>query len=228
MALSKNGSTFSQAANSVFATNWTSNSFAVGSGSNRILVVSIGTYLSSGITAGGCVTGVKWGGSGGVALTKIGFQQYNTVATREKEASIWYLLNPTAQTSTLYVTFADSINEVAVAATVWDGAIQSSPFSGGAGSENGWTTTHSVLISSAVNSIVIDAIIAGGALTCSQTQDANLATANNVVGQSHKDGAVSVTMTWTSANCNHAMYAASLAPYVDASHINMALAVGGS
>jgi len=227
MAITKNGSTYSQAANAIWSTSWTSGSFAVAAGTNRILVVSVAIYLATGITEPG-VTAVKWGGSGGAALTKVTSQVYDPAATKEKEASLWYLVNPTAQTSTLYLTFANSINEVAVAATVWDGAAQTTPFTGANGSQSGWTTTHSVIVSSATDSLVIDSIFAGGAITCSQTQDANVATANSVFGQSNKAGATSVTMTWTSANSNHAMVAASLAPYVDASHINMALAVGGS
>jgi hypothetical protein len=228
MALAKNGSTYSEGLSGVWATNWTSGSFAVGSGSNRILVVSIGVYLAAGLT-NPCVTGVKWGGSGGTPLTKVASAQFDTGATREREASLWYLVAPTVQTSTLYLTFADSIRDVRVSATVWDGAAQTTPFTGANTAEHPWATTHSVVVSSATNSLVIDSINGTlTALTCSQTQDALGSTGEVQLGQSNKAGAASVTMTWTSANMNSVQVAASLAPYVDASHINIALAVGGS
>ena len=229
MAITKNGSTFTGLVNALWANNWTSASFAVGANSNSILVVSVGVFLSAGLTDP-CVTGVKWGGSGGTALTKLLSQTCNPTGTKELEASLWFLVAPTAQTSTLYLTFADSINEVQVSATVWDGAAQTTPFSGAVGGYNGWTTNHTITVSSATNSLVIDAINGGMVFTCSQTQDGNVSGSNSHLGQSNKAGAASVVMTWTTAsNYNHAMVAASLAPYTGGGdHINIALAVGGS
>ena len=229
MAITKNGSTFTGLTAGLFDVKWTSASFAIAASTHGILVVSIGVWTAGGI-ANPTVVGVKWGGSGGTALTKVTSQVYDPAGTAVEEASIWYLVAPIAQTSTLYVDFgATYVNEIAVAATVWDGAAQTTPFSGASSFNSGWTNSWSVTVSSATSSLVIDAIIDGGAaLTCSQTQDANISNTNTKVGQSNKAGASSVVMNWTSANTNGVMVAASLAPYVDASHINMALAVGGS
>jgi hypothetical protein len=173
------------------------------------------------------VTGIKWGGSGGTPLTRI-VSLVNT--GDEKESGLWYLVAPTVQTSTLYFTFASSsIRDLAFSATVWDNVTQTTPFSGADHFWTSWSTTHSITISSATNSIVIDSITCPQAVTCSQTEDGNTTIGNISAGQSHKAGAASVLMSWTTAtNNNSSMVAASLAPYADASHINIALAVGGS
>jgi hypothetical protein len=74
-----------------------SGSFAVG-GSNRVLYVMVG---SAGGTPIAC-TSVKWGGSGGVEMTQIGTTQ--SVGSYGRN-TLWQLIAPTAQTSTIYATY---------------------------------------------------------------------------------------------------------------------------
>jgi len=226
MAITKNGSTYSQGAASVNSTTWTSGSFAIASGTNRVLVVSVMVSSTSALTVPSA-TGLKWGGSGGTALTKVGYQQD---APDYVEVSLWYLIAPTVQTSTLYLTSADTMDACAVVATVWDGAAQSTPFSGFAGNYASWAYDHDVTVSSATDSLVIDAIMTAHTIVCQQTQDALVYAGALNLGQSHKAGAASVVMNWIYDSCSHAIGAASLAPYVGGGgdHINIALAVGGS
>jgi hypothetical protein len=227
MAWSKNGTTQQGGATSVFSTSWTSANITVGSNTNGILIVSVATYLTT--PPDPLVTGVKWGGSGGAALTKV---VSHCESGSSQEISLWYLVAPTAQTSTLYFTFGASFRDVCFSATVCDGITQTSPASGGVEGLTGWGTDHSINVASATGSVVFDAVCytAAGSATCGQTQDGNLvAYGNLIMYQSHKTGSTTTTMQWTSsANSSELYAAASFAPYVDASHINIALAVGGS
>lgn len=74
-------------------------SFTIG-GANRVLLVSV--MGMAGTPA--APTAVKWGGSGGTAMTKI---RDVTVGTFSKY-TLWQLNSPTAQSSTVHVTWAGS------------------------------------------------------------------------------------------------------------------------
>jgi hypothetical protein len=198
MAITKNGSTATGFADNQWTTTYTSGSFAIATGTNSVLVVSVAIKRGDpGATP--VVTGVKWGGSGGTALTSAilnGIGNYD-------EISIWYLVAPTVQTSTVYISCATEYEQIVFAATVWDGAAQTSTFSGAVGLDSGWGTSFPLTaISSAVGDLVIDSMLAAsgmGAMTCGQTQDANVAGAQITLGQSNKAGAASVVMSWSSA-----------------------------
>jgi hypothetical protein len=121
------------------------------------------------------------------------------------------------------------MNGCAVVATVWDGAAQTSPFTGWVGSYESWAADHEVTVSSAAGSLVIDTIMTAHEIVCQQIQDALVYTGALNLGQSHKAGAASVVMDWVYDACSHAMGGASLAAAAaGGTPINIALAVGGS
>lgn len=185
--ITKNGSTFADAVSAHWSNVWTTGTFAVGSGTDRILVVSVKVW--SGLDT---LTGIKWGGSGGVALTKA----YSRAGNSEWEVGVWYLVNPTVQTAALYLTFDDNINSCAVGATVWDNGAQTDPFSGGAYAE-GYSSTPSRSVASAVGSLVIDCLVHNGTFDHSnQTLDTLLNNTFNDGATSHAAGAASVTMSY--------------------------------
>ncbi len=100
-------------------TNLSTPAFAVG-GSNRVLYV----FAASG--AGGPVppVAVRWGGSGGAALTQI---STSLIVTAFGFLTTWRLINPTAQTSTVYVDWGTIQDETFVQAVSVTGANQATP-----------------------------------------------------------------------------------------------------
>lgn len=77
--------------------------FAVG-GTDRVLYVFVSTGAGSPVIP----SAVRWGGSGGTALTQIG----TTIDHHTNgKFSVWRLINPTAQTSTIHVTWPSSQDE---------------------------------------------------------------------------------------------------------------------
>lgn len=221
MAITKNGSTFADAVSGHWSNVWTTGTFAVGSGTDRVLVVSVKVWSGT-----DTATGVKWGGSGGVALTKA----YSRSGGSEWEVGVWYLVNPTAQTAALYLTFDDSINSCAVGATVWNNGAQTSPFSGEAYAE-GYGPTPSRSVASAVGSLVIDCLVHNGTFDHSnQTLDTLLDNTFNSGATSHAAGATSVTMSYDlSDDGSWLLIGVSLAQAAGGgTPINIALAVGGS
>lgn len=182
---------------------WTTGNFTINAGSDSILIVTISIYSATDPN----VSLVKWGGSGGTSLTK-----YNSaIVNSDCEESIWYLVAPTAQTSTIYVE-ADGGQYFQLGATAYDGAAQTTPLSGFV-TDSQWTASSSLAVTSAIGSVVVDSNAADDNITChaSQTADAGGAGAASY-GTSHKAGAASVTMVWTtSGTTRHRVLGASLA-----------------
>ncbi|MCW3995023.1 MAG: hypothetical protein NWE98_02590 [Candidatus Bathyarchaeota archaeon] len=92
---SQNSSVLASAANSI---SWT---HTTGAGNDRILLVAIDVFSSSGQTT--TVSGVTYGGT---ALTLIGTDLYNT--NPRVRSYVYYLLNPSTGTKTITATFASS------------------------------------------------------------------------------------------------------------------------
>jgi hypothetical protein len=103
----------------VSATSLTTDAFAVG-GANRVLYVMVGSGANTPVAA----NGVKWGGSGGTALTQIGtskeFAEYGY-------QTLWRLIAPTAQTSSVYATWPSAQDERWIIAVAVEDANQTTP-----------------------------------------------------------------------------------------------------
>lgn len=94
-------------------------SFAVG-GANRILYV----FVASGAGSPTAPTDVKWGGSGGTALTQIG----TTLSVGSfGRTSVWRLIAPTATTDDVYVDWGANQDETFIMAVAVEDADQSTP-----------------------------------------------------------------------------------------------------
>lgn len=100
-------------------TSLTSDAFTVG-GSNRALYV----LAFSGASAAVVCTGVKWGGSGGTSLTKIGD---SSVFAGFGYATLWRLIAPAATTDTVYATWGSSQDERMLICIAVEDADQSTP-----------------------------------------------------------------------------------------------------
>jgi hypothetical protein len=221
--MTKNGSTVVRSLLAGWENPWEPSSFAIASGTNSILVVSL--LMHSGET----VSGIKWGGSGGTALSKVTSVTSGQGWTNE----IWYLVAPTVQTSTLYFSFSGGVGEIAMAATVWDGALQTNPFHNADTASSDWGNPATIDIVSAVGELVIDCAGFNGLGMLSswgQTKDADFTLTYKSGATSHAAGAASVTMSYTlTGDAAWAICGASLQPAAGGgTPINIALAVGGS
>jgi len=236
MAIAKNGSTATTSF-TTGATSFTTGNFTVaGALSNSVLVVKVTIRDLETVLTDPEVTSVKWGGSGGTPLTKAISKYYDKM-----ETSIWYLVAPTAQTATIYVATAATANVgCCISAEVWTGVLQASTIRNtGIGFVDGAGTTVTCDVSSATDDLVLDSAIFAdsGNITrtvgANQTEDAQQRTAYAYEfrsAASNEAGAATVTMSWSwTGGTAAAICAAAFKPYVSAeTHINIALAVGGS
>ena len=101
-------------------TSLTTASFAV-AGSNRLLVGGIGAGAGTPVAP----TGMKWGGSGGTALTQAGTTQ--TVNAFNK-LSLFRLIAPSASTTTGYGNWPSAQDETGVLFASYTGIDQTTPF----------------------------------------------------------------------------------------------------
>lgn len=196
------------------AQDWETGSFTISSGTNSIVIVGISVYNPSGNHASPDVLTVKWGSSGGTALTRFAYVDLPAGPTSATcELSWWYLVSPTPQTSTFYVTMSVGNGYRQLFASVFDNAAQATPLSG-FNSVSPVGTQSDLVIASDANSLVVDWLASDANITSdgSQTLDVGGAGASPN-GSSHKAGDSSVTMTWTSASTQHRHVGASLAAY---------------
>ena len=100
----------------------TTPAFVIG-GSNRYLVAGTG----SGAGTRQAVTAVKWGGSGGTGLTQQGSAVDFSPANPYFRTTCWGLLAPTAQSATLYASWASNQDETALAGASYTGVDQATP-----------------------------------------------------------------------------------------------------
>ena len=118
MAISFDAVSPDTSSNAVVA-NITSSAFTV-AGANRLLIGAMGA--GAGTVA--AHNAMKWGGSGGTALTQVG-TSLNIGANARLSA--WRLIAPTAASQTLYGEFAATQDEVAIGGTSYTGVDQTTP-----------------------------------------------------------------------------------------------------
>lgn len=102
------------------ASSLTTAAWAVG-GSNRVLVAAVMTSSLTPVQPTAC----KWGGSGGTSMTLVGGSSYAFYSYRI--ISMYTLTAPTAQTSTGYVSWASSHDEVCAFFLNYTGVDQTDP-----------------------------------------------------------------------------------------------------
>ena len=132
-------------------------SHTVGSGSNRLLVVSV--HLRDGV--GTPVTGVTYGGN---ALTAVPSGSANSgTGTPENRTELWSLLDPPTGTADVVISLSASKNIVG-GATSFFGVDQTTPL-GTAVAAGANSASPSVVVSSAADGLVRDAISTRGDVT---------------------------------------------------------------
>lgn len=145
-------------------------------------------------------TAVKWGGSGGTAMTLI---DDTGVVESFLRACTYRLIAPTVQTSTVYVDFGATVSEVVIIAENWVDTDQTTP-NGTIVSAHGtgFTPDPAVTVSSATGKTVTDycgrfsdgnMTAAGGQTVIQQGQVSNVLNGS----ASYKAGAASVTTGWS-------------------------------
>lgn len=184
---------------------------------NKLLVVDAAMRIAASETITSVVSNIDG------AFTNLDSQSNSTNNSR---AEIWYLKNPTVGTHTITVTVSVAVRFVA-AAQCYQDVDQATPF-GTVAKATGNTQNATLNVTSALNELVIDCVAkvnSADAMTAAAGQaekwnsaTSNATTANNVIGgTSYKDGAASVTMSWTWATNNRqwAMLGVALKPAVD-------------
>jgi hypothetical protein len=169
IGIRKNGDTYTEAFTTP-ATTFTTGAITVAAGRNSVMVVSI-VVNSTGTLTNPCITAIKWGGSGGVALTRAGYVPND----HSRETGLWYLVAPTVQTSTLYVTTADSV-ACSLVMTVFDHASQyGNPFRS-VNTTTGYSKSAQVSVYAQPGDLLIDAFMGGSTqtVTCMQTLDGSV------------------------------------------------------
>lgn len=124
-------------------------SWAVG-GSNRYLLVFVGSGAGTPVDP----SAVKWGGSGGTSLTQKGSTL--NMGTNAKW-SCWELIAPTAQTSTVHVTWGSSQDERWIIAISFTTTDQTTPTRTVA-TATGTSTAPSVNATSVSGDLVVDGV----------------------------------------------------------------------
>ena len=186
------------------ASSITSASWAI-AGSDRILIAS--AYSGAGTPAQ--ATGMKWGGSGGVALTEIGT---GVTANTYFTGSAWKLIAPAAASQTLYGSWGSTQDELAIGGISLTGADQTTGVrTGGSASAaaQAWSPTATVNVTTVADDVVVDSVsgnstgnsyltIAVGAGQTSR-QEIDLVSATNWGWGMSTEVATgtSVTMSWT-------------------------------
>ena len=164
------------------------------------------------------VTGITYGGQ---ALTVVGTAAQGTGGDNAR-IEIWRLVNPPTGSNTVSITFTDAVNEegATAGAASFTGVHQTTPLGTFASAvSSGTADTPTVNVSSAVGELVFDTVARKqNSLTVDpgQTQRWHLCTdgtcSNVDGGTSTKDGAASVTMTWTPDNKRWAIGAVPIKP----------------
>jgi hypothetical protein len=177
-------------------------SFSVG-GTNRVLYALVG----SGANSPSNPSAVKWGGSSGASMTQLGATI--TVALNVK-VSLFRLIDPTSQTSTIHATWAGTDDERWIIGVAVEDADQTTP--NGTVATNTGSTSNAVTVDavSASGNLVLDfaSHLSGGGGGKTHTVGANQTQLQNIAGGAFSayEGASSsseiasgtaTTMSWT-------------------------------
>lgn len=128
-------------------TNLSTASFAIG-GSNRVLYVAVGSGAGTPIPP----VSVKWGGSGGTALTQV---STTLNAGGNGRVSLWRLTAPAATSSTVYVDWGTNQDETLIIAVAVEDADQTTP-NGTIATATGNATSPTVNATAVVGDLVLD------------------------------------------------------------------------
>jgi hypothetical protein len=178
-------------------------SVTIAANTDRVLMVGVLSGAGTPVDP----SAVRWGGSGGTALTQVGA---TVDCGANVKLSLWRLIAPNATTSTIHVTWGSSQDERAIVAACYDGVDQTTPLRASS-SATGHSTTPSINATSVSGDWVVDAIgfldTGGGAQTiavgANQTSHGEVEGANltyEALGHSHEVATgVSTTMSWTTS-----------------------------
>lgn len=166
-------------------------------GSNRFLIAMV---HSGGSVSQPNPSSVKWGGSGGTTLTIVGANTQYAAGTGYGKVSQYYLIAPTAQTSTLYCSWASAPDESYLCGISYTGVHQTSPL-GTQATNTGNSTTATVDVGSATGELVVDSM-STFALNLTPDASQTVRHENDDIqgywsgGMSEEAGATTVTMSW--------------------------------
>ena len=118
-------------------------------GSTRYLICGVGSGAGTPVD----VTNVKWGGSGGTPLLQEG-STLNIGANLK--LSIWKLLAPTAQSSTIYADWGSSQDERVIFCVSANGVDQTTPIGTMATATGSASNTSTVNVTTSADDLVID------------------------------------------------------------------------
>jgi hypothetical protein len=181
-------------------------SHTVGAGGSGIAIVFTGTH--NGDAAPTTVT------FGGAAMTLLANYSGNY-----RRVCVYYLLNPTIGANTVVANWGSVLSYScgATCLTFFD-VLQTGPFRTNSG-QTGTTSPINKTIASAVDDLVLDAIVVNGNGLTNNVGQTNRYLLNAAsltsMGVSTEEGATSVTTTWTKAgtgDANHVIYSLSIIP----------------
>lgn len=191
-----------KASSAVGGTTLETASFAVG-GNNRVLYALVGC----GATSPGAANSVKWGGSGGTAMSQIGTTL--TLNTNVK-ITLWKLTAPTAQTSTIYASYSATNDELWILGTSVQDADQTTPndtVQQATGSDAAPTDIVTTVAGQLVLNFMSWLDVLGGGESCTSSQtslqeiEAGVPFAYEGAGSSQATaGGSSQTMNWSVTN----------------------------
>lgn len=128
-----------------------------------------GNYLVAGISSGAGTavdpSGMKWGGSGGTAMTKNGS---TLTGGPNVKTSAYGLLSPTIQTSTLYGSWGSNQDETCIGGVSVSGVDTGTP-TGTTTTATGTTTTPTVTATTVADDFVVDVVWFGDRSGSSRT-----------------------------------------------------------
>jgi len=165
--------------------------FTVADNGNRVLIVAVMTYNLSPV-----VSGITWN-SGGEAFT----QAATSVVGGDGRSDLWYLVNPTATTANIVVSWATNAGKKVIGVYSFYNAAQVDPI-GATADATGIGTVIDVDVTPTVEgSIIVDSIahLAGAGATLTDTLTAGWAIAVNNDNR-YGGSQYSLTPTISSAN----------------------------
>lgn len=181
------------------ASSVTITSFAVGGGANRLLLIGVSYFTSS-----GTVTGITFNS---VPLSSLDTNS-QVIGASTQWVEFWYLKNPGNVTANIVATFTGAIDEGIIGADSWTGVDQVTTFGTVAKNQSATASLPTVTVTSNATAVVHDVVEGGdpnAALTATGTQrwqQANAAFGSRGLGQS-KAGGASTVMNWTVNNLDH-------------------------